>query len=93
MERIVRDSSSRLSITVTSAAFVRLKLDTYQHPDMATNVRKLGIGVALLVASALVIIGTGTMQAPVPDPLAAVAAIGLAAGSLLVGLSEDNAGV
>jgi hypothetical protein len=60
---------------------------------MATNVRKLGIGVALLVASALVIIGTGTMQAPVPDPLAAVAAIGLAAGSLLVGLSEDNAGV
>lgn len=60
---------------------------------MATNVRKLGIGVALLVASALLIIGTGVMNAPVPDPMAAVAAIGLAAGSLLVGLSENNAGV
>ena len=60
---------------------------------MATNVRKLGFGVALLVVSALLIIGTGTMQAPIPDPLAAVAALGLAAGALLVGLSEDNAGV
>ena len=72
---------------------MRLKLETYQLPNMATNVRKLGIGVALLVASALMIIGTGTMQAPVPDPLATIAAIGLAVGSLLVGLSEDNAGV
>ena len=80
-------------MSVTSAAFVRLKQVTYQLSDMATNVRKLGIGVALLVVSALVIIGTGTMQAPIPDPLAAVAALGLAAGSLLVGLSEDNAGV
>jgi hypothetical protein len=66
---------------------------TYHHPDMATNVRKLGIGVALLVVSALVIIGTGTMQIALPSPLAAVAALGLAAGSLLVGLSERNAGV
>lgn len=73
--------------------FVRLKLRTYQPGDMATNVRKLGIGVALLVVSALLIIGTGTMQVPIPSPLAAVAALGLAAGSLLVGLSEDNAGV
>ena len=80
-------------MAVTSAAFVRLKLVTYHIPDMATNVRKLGIGVALLVVSALVIIGTGTMQAPIPDPLAAVAAMGLAAGSLLVGLSEDDTGV
>jgi hypothetical protein len=66
---------------------------TYHDPDMATNVRKLGIGVALLVVSALVIIGTGTMQIALPSPLAAVAALGLAAGSLLVGLSERNAGV
>lgn len=80
-------------MTVAAAVFVRLMLVTYHLPDMATNVRKLGIGVALLVVSALVIIGTGTLQAPVPDPLAAVAAMGLAAGSLLVGLSEDNAGV
>lgn len=83
----------RLSITPTSAPFVRLKLRTYQLEDMATNVRKLGVGVALLVVSALLIIGTGTMQAPIPNPLAAIAALGLAAGSLLVGLSEDKAGV
>jgi hypothetical protein len=60
---------------------------------MATDVRKLGIGVALLVVSTLLIIGTGVMTAPLPDPMAAVAAIGLAAGALLVGLSERNAGV
>lgn len=60
---------------------------------MATNVRKLGFGVLLLVVSALVILGTGIMNTPLPDPLAAVAALGLAAGSLLVGLSEQNAGV
>lgn len=87
------DSYLRLLITPTYVPFVRLKLRTYQLEDMATNVRKLGIGVALLVVSALLIIGTGTMQAPIPDPLAAVAALGLAAGSLLVGLSENNAGV
>lgn len=80
-------------MSVTSVAFVGLKLSTYQPPDMATDVRKLGIGVALLVVSALVIIGTGTMQVALPSPLAAVAAIGLAGGSLLVGLSEQNAGV
>ena len=87
------DRNLSLLITPTYVPFVRLKLRTYQLEDMATNVRKLGIGVALLVVSALLIIGTGTMQAPIPDPLAAVAALGLAAGSLLVGLSENNAGV
>jgi hypothetical protein len=66
---------------------------TYQQTNMATDVRKLGIGVALLVVSTLLIIGTGVMTAPLPDPMAAVAAIGLAAGSILVGLSERNAGV
>jgi len=60
---------------------------------MATNARKLGFGVLLLAVSAVMILGTGLMNAPLPDPLAAVAALGLAAGSLLVGLSERNAGV
>ena len=82
-----------MSITLTYVPFVKLMLGTYQLSDMATDVRKLGIGVALLVASTLLIIGTGVMTAPLPDPMAAVAAMGLAAGSLLVGLSERNAGV
>ena len=91
--RTMADWEASLIITITSTLFVRLKLRTHQIEDMATNVRKLGAGAALLVVSGLLIIGTGTMQVPIPNPLAAVAALGLAAGSLLVGLSEDNAGV
>ncbi|MFQ3320755.1 MAG: hypothetical protein ACI80F_002841 [Natronomonas sp.] len=60
---------------------------------MATDVRKLGFGAVLLLVSTLAILATGILNAPLPDPLAAVAALGLAAGSLLVGLSEDGAGV
>ncbi|MFT4905240.1 MAG: hypothetical protein ACI8UR_001814 [Natronomonas sp.] len=60
---------------------------------MATDVRKLGFGAVLLLVSTLAILATGIINTPLPDPLAAVAALGLAAGSLLVGLSEDGAGV
>jgi hypothetical protein len=60
---------------------------------MATDVRKLGLGAAVLLVSSIVIIATGTMGTPVPDLLAAVAALGLAVGALLVGLSEDDAAV
>ena len=60
---------------------------------MATDVRKLGLGAAVLLVSSIVIIATGTMGTPVPDLLAAVAALGLAVGALLVGLSEDDAAI
>lgn len=60
---------------------------------MATDVRKLGFGALVLVASSILILGTGFTDAPIPDPMAAAAAIGLAVGSLLVGLSEDDAAV
>lgn len=60
---------------------------------MATDVRKLGLGALTLVVSSVVILSTGLMNAPIPDPFAAVAALGLAAGSILVGLSQDGAGV
>ena len=82
-----------MTIPTTYVPFVRLKRPSCQLPYMATNVRKLGFGLLLLVVSTLVILGTGIMNTPVPDPLAAVAALGLAAGALLVGLSEHNAGV
>jgi len=80
-----------VSNRVTYAPFVRFKSASYQLSNMATNARKLGFGVLLLAVSAVMILGTGLMNAPLPDPLAAVAALGLAAGSLLVGTSGEGA--
>ncbi|WP_254543410.1 hypothetical protein [Halomarina pelagica] len=60
---------------------------------MATDSRRLTIGVGLLVlCSALVIFG-GLPDTPVPDIALAIAALGMAAGSLLVGFSQDGIGV
>ena len=60
---------------------------------MATDVRKLGLGAAVLLLSSIVILLTSVTNTAVPDLLAGVAAIGLAAGALLVGMSEDDAAV
>lgn len=60
---------------------------------MATDVRKLGLGAVVLLASSIAILATGILGTPLPDLLAALAALGLAAGSLLVGLSEEDAAV
>lgn len=60
---------------------------------MATDVRKLGLGAVVLLASSIAILATGTLGVSIPNVLAGVAALGLAAGSLLVGLSEDDAAV
>lgn len=60
---------------------------------MATDVRKLGLGALALVVSSMLIIGAGVLGASVPNVLAGVAALGLAAGALLVGLSEEEATV
>jgi hypothetical protein len=59
---------------------------------MATDVRKLGLGAVVLLASSIAILATGSISS-VPNVLAGVAALGLAAGALLVGLSEDDAAV
>jgi hypothetical protein len=60
---------------------------------MPTDIRKLGLGSIALLVSSILIIGAGTLGVPIPDILAGVAALGLAAGALLVGLSEENATV
>ncbi|MFT4883042.1 MAG: hypothetical protein ACI8U4_000540 [Natronomonas sp.] len=60
---------------------------------MATDVRKLGLGAVVLLASSIAILATGILGTPLPDLLAALAALGLAAGALLVGLSEEDAAV
>ena len=60
---------------------------------MATDVRRLGLGAVALLVSSIVIILAGVMNTPVPDLLAGVAALGLAGGALLIGMSENDAAV
>jgi len=55
---------------------------------MTTNTRKLAAGGALLFVSSFVIIALGVADLPIV--LGAVAALGLAAGALLVGTSEGG---
>jgi len=56
---------------------------------MATDMRKVVAGAALLVVSSVVILGAGQVETGLPPMLASVAALGLAAGALLVGTSES----
>jgi hypothetical protein len=56
---------------------------------MATNTRKIGLGVLLLLASTAIILGTGQLGSALHPALGSLAALGLAAGALLVGTSED----
>lgn len=62
-------------------------------PHMATQTRRVVLGVLLLLTSTVIIMATGTLGAGVPAALGAIAALGLAAGSVLVGLSEEDAAV
>lgn len=56
---------------------------------MATDMRKVGIGVLLLAVSTAIIVGTGQLGSGGHPLLASLAALGLAAGALLIGTSED----
>ncbi|WP_276271232.1 hypothetical protein [Haloarcula litorea] len=55
---------------------------------MATDTRKVMLGALLLLVSTVLILGP--LGLPVPTVAAGVAALGLAAGALLVGTSEDG---
>ena len=57
---------------------------------MATDKRKVIVGGLLLFVSTALILGTGPLDVAVPVFAGAVAALGLAAGALLVGTSEDG---
>lgn len=57
---------------------------------MATDTRKIGAGILLLVVSSVLIFGTGTLDLTTRLALAGMATLGLAAGSLLVGTSDDG---
>ena len=61
---------------------------------MATDKRKVYAGVALLVVSSVLILASGPFDIDISTTIAgvmgAIAALGLAAGALLVGTSEDG---
>jgi len=61
---------------------------------MATDKRKVYAGAALLVVSSVLILASGPFDigfsTTVAGVMAAVAALGLAAGALLLGTSEDG---
>jgi len=64
---------------------------------MATDKRKVWAGAALLVVSSVLILASGPFGLGIPATVAAVmagvASLGLAAGALLVGTSEDGRAV
>jgi len=64
---------------------------------MATDKRKVYSGAALLVVSSVLILMSGPFNIGISTTVAgvigAVAALGLAAGSLLLGTSEDDRAV
>jgi hypothetical protein len=51
---------------------------------------KVGLGALLLVVSSVILLAIGTIGSSIPVYLGAIAALGLAAGSLLVGTSSDG---
>jgi hypothetical protein len=57
---------------------------------MATDTRKVGLGVVLLVLSSVLIFAFAYQGLDLPLVVGSVAALGLAAGSLLVGISEGG---
>jgi len=56
---------------------------------MATDTRKVVLGTLLLVTSSAIILATGQLGSGLPGWAAALAALGMAAGALFVGTSED----
>lgn len=60
---------------------------------MQTEKQRLGIGTLLLVVSTVLILGVAFVGSVVPSTLGGLATLSMAAGALIVGLSEENAGV
>lgn len=59
---------------------------------MTTEKKRLGAGGLLLAGSTVLILAIAVNSA-IPSALAGVASLAMAAGALMVGLSEDGAGV
>lgn len=63
------------------------------RPRMASDWRKVALGLLLLAVSSVVVVGYGLRDGPIPPLAAAVGAVGVVAGTLLLGLSEEDASV
>lgn len=59
---------------------------------MKSEKQRLGVGGLLLAGSTVLILGIAVTSA-IPSAFAGVASLAMAAGALIVGLSEDGAGV
>ncbi|MFB6142792.1 MAG: hypothetical protein ABEJ30_05555 [Halorientalis sp.] len=57
---------------------------------MATDTQKVLVGVVLLLVSSVLVLSTGEFGLGVPAFAGSLAALGLAAGALLVGTSGDG---
>jgi len=55
-----------------------------------TDTTKVGLGLALLAISTILVFGPGTVSVSLPVALIAIGTLGLAAGALLVGTSEPG---
>jgi hypothetical protein len=60
---------------------------------MASDWRKVALGLLLLAVSSVVVVGYGLRDGPIPPLAAAVGAVAVVAGTLLLGLSEEDASV
>jgi hypothetical protein len=60
---------------------------------MASDMWKVMLGALLLLASSVVVVGYGLRNGPVPPAAAATGAVGLVAGTLLLGLSSEGTNV
>jgi len=71
--------------------------DSLEPTTTVTDKRKVYAGVALLVVSSVLILASGPFDIGISTTIAgvmgAIAALGLAAGALLVGPSEDGLAV
>ncbi|GAA0661947.1 hypothetical protein ACFQDG_03930 [Natronoarchaeum mannanilyticum] len=51
---------------------------------------KIGLGALLLVVSSVLLLAIGTRGSGIPMLLGGIAALGMAAGSLLIGVTNDG---
>lgn len=59
-------------------------------PRMVQNKHKIMLGAVLLLVSSVLILGVGVQGIGLPTVAGSLAALGLAAGSLLIGTSEGG---
>ncbi|MFB6205067.1 MAG: hypothetical protein ABEJ05_00865 [Haloglomus sp.] len=60
---------------------------------MASDWRKVTLGVLLLAAGGVVVVGYGLQNGPIPPVAAAAGAVGIVAGTILLGASGEGLNV